>query len=110
DKATIEDVRAFFNTFYKSNNATLIIAGASKSDQARDWAKKSFEGIPASANPSPRIDKSDPAQTEERVVNKSYSNTPLPAAVIGSKIPARNAPDSYPLDLASNILAGGESS
>jgi len=30
--------------------------------------------------------------------------------VIGYKIPARYSPDAYPLDLASNILAGGESS
>ncbi|MFY9733102.1 MAG: pitrilysin family protein [Candidatus Acidiferrales bacterium] len=110
DKATIEDVRAFFNTFYKPNNATLIIVGDFKSDEALTWAKKYFEGIPASAKPIPRIDKPEPAQTEERVVNKSYSNTPLPAVVIGYKIPARYAPDSYPLDLASNILAGGESS
>ena len=110
DKATIKDVRAFFNTFYKPNNATLIIVGDFKSDEALTWAKKYFEGIPASAKPIPRIDKPEPAQTEERVVNKSYSNTPLPAVVIGYKIPARYAPDSYPLDLASNILAGGESS
>jgi zinc protease len=110
DKATIEDVRAFFNTFYKPNNATLIIVGDFKSDEALAWAKKYFEGIPASTKPIPRIDKSEPVQTEERVINKSYSNTPLPAAVIGYKIPARYAPDSYPLDLASNILAGGESS
>ena len=43
-------------------------------------------------------------------MHKSYSNTPLPAVVIGYKVPARYAPDAYPLDLASNILAGGESS
>ena len=30
------------------------------------------------------------------------------AVVIGYKIPARYAPDAYPLDLASNILAGGK--
>jgi len=110
DKSTIEDVRAFFNTFYKPNNATLIIVGDFNSEEALGWAKKYFEGIPASAKPIPRIDTSEPAQTEERVVNKSYSNTPLPAVVIGYKIPARYAPDSYPLDLAANILAGGESS
>jgi zinc protease len=34
----------------------------------------------------------------------------LPAVVIGYKVPARYAPDSYPLELAANILAGGESS
>jgi len=110
DKSTIEDVRDFFNTFYKPNNATLIIVGDFNSEEALGWAKKYFEGIPASAKPIPRIDTSEPAQTEERVVNKSYSNTPLPAVVIGYKIPARYAPDAYPLDLAANILAGGESS
>jgi zinc protease len=52
----------------------------------------------------------EPLQTAERDVTKTYSNTPLPAVVIGYKIPAKYALDSYPLDLASNILAGGESS
>src|SRR3984885_11613173 len=110
DKATLEDVRAFFNTYYKPNNATLVIVGDFNSDQALTWTKKYFEGIPASAGPIPRPNKPEPPQTAEREVSKSYTNTPLPAVVIGYKIPARYSPDSYPLDLASNILAGGESS
>ena len=110
DNAKLEDVREFFSTFYKPNNATLIVVGDFKSDQALAWAKKYFEGIPASAAPIPRIDKPEPPQTEERVVKKSYSNTPLPAVVIGYKVPPKYSPDAYSLDLASNILAGGESS
>jgi zinc protease len=110
DNATIGDVRQFFNTFYKPNNATLIVVGDFKPDQALAWTKKYFTGIPASAAPIPRIDKPEPPQTAERVVKKSYSNTPLPALVIGYKVPAKYSPDAYPLDLASNILAGGESS
>lgn len=110
NKATIEDVRDFYNTFYKPNNATLIIVGDFRSAQALEWAEKYFGGIPRSAKPIPRIDTPEPPQTQEREVIKSYPNTPLPAVVIGYKIPARFAPDSYPLDLASNILAGGESS
>jgi len=110
DKATLEDVRAFFNTYYKPNNATLVIAGDFNSDQALTWTKKYFEGIPASTGPIPRPNKPEPPQTAEREVSKSYTNTPLPAVVIGYKIPARYSPDSYPLDLASNILASGESS
>ena len=110
DKATIQDVRDFFNTFYKPNNATLVIVGDFDSAQALAWTNKYFDGIPASAKPIPRLNNPEPPQTAERVVKKSYSNTPLPAVVIGYKIPARYAPDSYPLDLASNILAGGESS
>jgi zinc protease len=110
DKATLEDVRAFFNTYYKPNNATLVIVGDFNSDQALTWTRKYFEGIPASAGPIPRPHKPEPPQSAERDVSKSYTNTPLPAVVIGYKIPARYSPDSYPLDLASNILAGGESS
>jgi zinc protease len=110
NKATIDDVRDFFQTFYKPNNATLILVGDFRSDQALAWVKKYFEGIPASANPIPRIDRPEPPQTEQHVVKKSYSNTPLPAVVIGYKVPARFAADAYPLDLASNILAAGESS
>jgi len=110
DKATLADVRAFFQTYYKPNNATLVIVGDFNSDQALAWTQKYFDGIPASVKPIPRNIPQEPAQTEERKVNKSYSNTPLPAAVIGYKMPARYAPDAYPLELASDILAGGESS
>jgi zinc protease len=110
DKATIQDVRDFFNTYYKPNNATLVIVGDFDSAQALAWTKKYFDGIPRSAKPIPRLNNSEPPQSAENVVKKSYSNTPLPAVVIGYKIPARYAPDAYPLDLASNILAGGESS
>jgi len=110
EKATLHDVRDFFNTYYKPNNATLVIVGDFNSEQALAWTHKYFDGIPASAKPIPRNDTQEPLQTAERTLEKSYSNTPLPAVVIGYKMPARYAPDSYALDLASNILAGGESS
>jgi zinc protease len=110
NKATLADVRDFFNTYYKPNNATLILVGDFQSAEALSVVKKYFDGIPASSKPIPRIDTPEPPQTAERVVQKSYTNTPLPAVVIGYKIPARYTPDYYPLDLASNILAGGESS
>lgn len=110
NKATIQDVRDFFNTYYKPNNATMVIVGDFDSAQAMGWVKKYFDGIPASATPIPRLNNPEPAQTAERDVTKNYSNTPLPAVVIGYRVPAKYTPDSYPLDLASGILAGGESS
>jgi zinc protease len=110
EQATLQDVRDFFATYYKPNNATLVIVGDFSSDQALAWTHKYFDGIPASAKPIPRRDTPEPRQTAERTVEKSYTNTPLPAVVIGYKIPARYSPDAYPLDLASNVLAGGESS
>ncbi len=43
-------------------------------------------------------------------MKKTYTNTPLPAVVQGYKVPPSFSPDSYALNLASNILAQGESS
>jgi zinc protease len=110
NKAKLEDVQEFFKTFYRPNNATLVIVGDFNSNEALSWAKKYFDGIPRSPAPIPRLNVQEPQQTEERAVRKSYSNTPLPAVVEGYKVPAKYAPDSYPLELAANILAGGESS
>ena len=70
NKATIQDVRDFFNTYYKPNNATLVIVGDFDSDQALGWTKKYFEGIPASAKPIPRRDTPEPPQTAERDVEE----------------------------------------
>ena len=99
DAATVEDVRAFFNTYYKPNNATLVIVGDFNSDRALGWAHKYFDGIPASANAIPRNAQPEPVQTQERVVNKSYSNTPLPAVVIGYKILRATRPMPIPWTL-----------
>jgi len=110
DKATLEDVRQFFRTHYRPNNATLVIVGDFSTSQALAWAKEYFGGIPASPEPIARITAKEPPQTAERVLEKSYPNSPLPAVIEGYKMPARFAPDSYPLELLSNILATGESS
>jgi zinc protease len=109
NKATISDVREFFQTYYRPDNVTMVIVGDFSSDQAIAWAQKYFGGIPKPVQPVPRNIPQEPVQTAELRLAKSYPNSPLPAVVIGYKIPAEFAPDAYPLDLASNILSGGES-
>ena len=110
DNATVDEVRAFHDTYYRPNNATVVIVGDIDPAQTVAWAQKYFGGIPRSPQPIPRVTEKEPPQTAERTVTKSYPGVPLPAVIEGYKMPARFAPDSYPLDLAANILAGGESS
>ncbi|HEV1995090.1 MAG TPA: pitrilysin family protein [Candidatus Acidoferrum sp.] len=111
NKATLEDVCDFFHTFYRPDNATVVIAGDFTAAQAVSWSEKYFGGIPRPAPPLPRVTVQEPPQTAEHRVTKSYgANSPLPAVVEGYKMPAAYTPDSYPLNLASNILSGGESS
>jgi zinc protease len=110
DQATVDEVRAFHDTYYRPNNATLVIVGDIDPTQAAVWAQKYFGGIPRSSQPIPRVTVTEPPQTAQRVVTKAYPGVPLPAVIEAYKMPARFAPESYPLELASNILAGGESS
>src|SRR5262249_11101365 len=46
DAATINDVREFYHTYYVPSNATVVIAGDFKTDQALDWINKFFATIP----------------------------------------------------------------
>lgn len=110
NKAAVADVREFHSTFYRPDNATLVVVGDFNAADALRWAEKYFGGIPRPVRPVPRLNVKEPAQQSEERAVKHYSNTPLPAVVEAYKMPALFTPDSYPLSLASNILSGGESS
>jgi predicted Zn-dependent peptidase len=111
NKASVEDVRGFFRTYYRPDNATMIIAGDFDPAQAVAWAEKYFGGIPKPAVPVPRVTAVEPPQQAEQRISKFYgTNSPLPAVVQGYRLPPRYSADSYALDLAANILSQGESS
>ena len=111
NKASVEDVREFFRTYYRSDNATMVIAGDFDPAQAVAWAEKYFGGIPKPAAPVPRVTTVEPPQQAEQRISKFYgTNSPLPAVVQGYRLPPKYSPDSYALDLAANILSQGESS
>ncbi len=110
NKASVEDVREFFRTYYRPDNATMVIVGDFNPGEAVGWVEKYFGGIPRPAQPIPRVSVQEPLQQAERRVTKSYSNTPLPAVIEAYRMPALFTPDFYPLDLVSNILSRGQSS
>jgi zinc protease len=111
NKATLADVREFHTTYYRPDNATMVIVGDFAPSQAIEWVTRYFSGIPRPANPVPRVTAKEPEQTAERRVSKWYGpQSPLPAVIAAYRMPAEFTPDAYPLILASNILSGGESS
>ncbi len=110
NRAKIEDVREFFRTYYRPDNAMVVIVGDFTEAEAVRWAEEYFGGIPRPAQPIPRVTVKEPLQKAERRATKSYPNTPLPEVIEGYQMPPMFSPDSYPLTLASNILSQGESS
>ena len=109
DKATVEDARKFFATYYAPNNAVLALVGDFKTDEALALVKKYFEVIPAQAPPPP-VDTKEPVQKAERrkTIEDPFAQTPRIDIVY--KIPPGNTPDWYALDVLGDVLSSGESS
>jgi zinc protease len=108
DRAAPSDVRAFYNTYYVPNNATLVLVGDFASDTAKAEIGQYFGAIPQ-GSPVPRAIPQEPPQTAQRTV-KLTQEVALPAVIEGFHMPADGTPDAYPLRLAAKILATGESS
>src|ERR671928_1086826 len=55
DAATLEDVRAFHSTFYRPDNAVLIVVGDFDQQQLDAWADKYFGKVAKPSAPIPRV-------------------------------------------------------
>jgi zinc protease len=109
DRATLDDVQAFFKSFYTPSNATLVIAGDVAPEEARHLVKKYFDEIPGRSNSIPRTRVvEEPQRSEEREVVPD--NVQLPAYFAAYRAPEEGHRDFYPLSLLGSILASGESS
>jgi predicted Zn-dependent peptidase len=107
--ASIEDVAAFFRTYYAPNNAIVSIAGDVNTARTLDLVRKYFEAIPAQAPPPP-VDVAQPPQQRERRLDVDDPLARLARIDIGYRIPPSVSPDDDTIDVLSEILAGGRSS
>jgi len=109
DRASVADIRDFYDTYYLPNNATLVIVGDLKTAETESLVEKYFGPIPPGARDLERKIPPEPPQLAERRV-KLFEGVALPAFVEGYHMPADGTPDAYPLRLAAKILSEGESS
>jgi len=108
--ATIDDVVAFHRTFYRPDNAVLVVVGDFDPAQANVWIDKYFGRIPQPADPIPRVEAVEPPQTSERTYAYRAANVPLPALEYAYHIPAWRHPDAAALDIVETLLGMGKSS
>lgn len=110
DAASIDDVRAFHATYYRPDNAVLVVAGNFDSDQLDRWIDGYFARIAKPARAIPRVTVAEPPRTAATTRTVYEANTPLPAVLISWHIPADRAPDTAALTVLNAILSTGESS
>jgi zinc protease len=110
DAATIDDVRGFHVTFYRPDNAILIVAGDFEQQQLDTWIDRYFSPIAKPAAEIPRVMVQEPARTAEKRVAEYAANVPLPALAMTWLTPNAAHADAVPLALAAAVLSEGESS
>ncbi len=110
DAATLGDVKAFHSTFYRPDNATLVVVGDFEPKQIDAWIDKYFTRVAKPDKPLPRVTTKEPERTAEKRVNEYAATVPLPAVALTYLAPPVASADAAALDVAEAILSSGESS
>ena len=109
EAAKLEEVQAFFKTYYAPNNAALAIVGDFEPEQAKAMVAKYFGGIPASKLP-PTPDLAEPSQEKERTASRKDALANRPALAFAYHMPPRNSPEYYAMGLIDQMLIQGDDS
>jgi zinc protease len=103
----LEDVQAFFRTYYHPSNASLVLAGDIETARAFALAEQYFGELKAGTRPAPVV-ASAALGREHRLVLED--RVELPRVYLAWLSPAMFADDDAELDLAADLLANGKTS
>ena len=110
DAASLEDVSAFFRTYYAPNNAVLSVVGDVDTDAVRASVERYFGAIAANPSIPPLGDLALPATLGGERRETVLDRVPLPRIFVGYRAPKYGDPRLDALDVAGQILAGGKGS
>jgi zinc protease len=109
DAASVDDVKAFFKTYYAPNNAVLALVGDLDTKATLVKVKKYFGNIPRQPPPA-KVDVTEPPKDAERRLKIDDPLARLTRLDIAYRIPTSSDPDARALAVAAPILAQGLSS
>ncbi len=110
DAASLDDVRAFHRTYYRPDNAVLIVTGDFEQKELDAWIDKYFGPLTNPATPIPRVTVAEPPRAKAARYRETGPNVPLPAVALTWLAPSARSRDAAALQVASAILGHGESS
>jgi zinc protease len=110
ESATVADVQNFHKTFYRTDNASLIVVGDFEQSQFDAWVDKYFGKLSKPDSKIPRVTEVEPERTAEKRIVVKAPNVPFPAVAITYLAPTAKDKDMAALQVASSIMSGGESS
>lgn len=108
EHAKMDDVKAFFETYYNPANAYLVVAGNVETDKVKELAEKWFGSIP----PGRKYQRQLPPEPEQQAARREVVQAEVPqdAIYIAFHGPARYDNGYYAADLITDLLSQGPSS
>jgi predicted Zn-dependent peptidase len=106
--ASVEDVAAFFKTYYAPNNAVIGIVGDVDTKTTLAKMEQYFGVIPQQPAPA-AVDMSEAPQKEERRLTLEDGLARLPRIDMAYRIPPSSSPDTDAIEVLATILSGGRS-
>jgi zinc protease len=110
DAASLEEVRAFHETFYRPDNAALIVVGDFENAHLQRWVGQYFGPIKKPDAAIPRVAVKEPARTAEKSVREYDGKVPVPALAVTYLGPSATSDERAVWEVLERILSGGNSS
>jgi zinc protease len=110
DAASLQDVLDFHKTYYRPDNATLIVTGDFDPKQLDAWVDRYFGWIAKPASAIPQVAPIEPARSQDKRYTETSETAPLPGLAMTWLIPPASDPDYIPLQVAGALLSQGDSS
>lgn len=107
--ASVPELRAFWNRYYTPNNATLVVTGAVKHEEAQALANRYFGWIPRAPEP-PRVTVREPLPTQRREIVFKQDIAPAPRVGIAYRTVSIKDEERPSFEVLMTILSNGESS
>lgn len=109
EQITLQDARAFYQTYYTPGNAVLVFAGDIDAGRAFALAERYFGDIPAGPDaPPPAAPELPPSPNGAREVMED--DVSFPRLMQAYAVPAYGTPDWIAMDVLAYLLADGDSS
>lgn len=109
EAASLEDVRTFFDTYYRASNVVLVLIGDFHTPEVMGKVERYFGDLPKRTKP-PAADRTEPRQQADRRRVVTDPLAPLPKLNIAFKAVPGNDPDYFALTVLSAVLQEGYSS
>jgi zinc protease len=109
ENVPIEKLRAFYDTYYWPNNATVSVIGDFEPAAVLELIKRYYASIPRSPKPIPGVYTTEPEQQGERRVTVRRAGDPGIVGIAYKSVAARD-PDYPALSVLASILGSGRTS